>query len=156
MTNYTAVTVAPPRHDASVGGAWNPWRALRSREHITFRLASLAEWDLDAVYWQRGERAVIVIDPALTRVERNAALAHELVHDERGGGCAWPAMVHREEVGVDREVARRLVPLDELEEWARRRTEAELVTTVHDVAEHFDTTEQLAELAMLLIKGEQP
>lgn len=50
------------------------------------------------------------------------ALAHELVHDERGGGCpcpadappGWGVVARREEARVEATVAARLVPLDEL------------------------------------------
>ena len=36
------------------------------------------------MYGRKGERAAIIIDPKLSQAERAAALAHELVHDERG------------------------------------------------------------------------
>jgi hypothetical protein len=70
------------------------------------------------------------------------------------GPGAWAPAMAREDGTVDREVARRLIPLDELEEWAAQRTASDMTTTVLDVAEQFDTTEELAELAMLLVKGD--
>lgn len=156
--NDTDVTVARPSYRVGMGG-WNPWRALRGREHLDFRLAPLPH-DLGAVYWPRGRRAAIIIDPSLTRAERNVALAHELVHDERGGGCdgswmpaGWQVIVARDEGAVQREVARRLVPPAELAEFVSRRMDSDLETTPAEVAEEFDTTWQLAELSMLIMKG---
>ena len=90
------------------------------------------------------ERAVIVLDPDLDAPMRRAVLTHELVHHERGGGpgrAGAPAtldlLVERDERAVDAEVARRLVPVDELD-----RVVAELVAgcggaSVTDVAAHF-------------------
>lgn len=125
-------------------GGWNPWRALRERDHLDFRLAPLPH-QLGALYWPRGRRAAIVIDPELNQVERRAALAHELVHDERGGGAeatgmpaSWQPVVTREEHRVEAEVARRLVPVEELKELARQRSTLELPLTVEEVADAFD------------------
>lgn len=49
---------------------------------------------------------MIALDHRLGRRQRNATLAHELIHDERGIGqpTATPAMMEREEVIV-REIA---------------------------------------------------
>ena len=67
---------------------WKPWRALRSRTHIVFRLVVLPDRTGGAVYWPRSGRAALIIDPRLSRRDRrNAALAHELVDDKRGGGA---------------------------------------------------------------------
>lgn len=135
--------------------AWNPWRALRSRPHIIFRLAALPADTGGAVYWPRGARAAIVIDPALLRRERNAALAHELVHDERGGGAdmegmptSWSAVVVRDEAAVDREVARRLVPPGELAKFCEALDLLGVGVTAHEVAEHFDVPEIVATEAL--------
>ncbi len=60
-------------------------------------------------------------------------MAHELVHDERGGGVTaagmpreWGPVVAREERRVDAEVARRLLPVAE--------RACELLTQEHDRA----------------------
>lgn len=131
--------------------SWNPWRALRSRPHIVLRFAALPADTGGAVYWPRGARAAIVIDPALRRRERNAALAHELVHDERGGGAdkegmpaSWSPVVVRDEAAVDREVARRLVPPEELAKFLEVMELLEVGVTVYEVAEHFDVPEDVA------------
>ncbi|MBA3654974.1 MAG: hypothetical protein H0W70_12370, partial [Actinobacteria bacterium] len=67
--------------------AWNPWRALRDRPHITFALAPLPDDTGGAVHAVEGAREAIVIDKRLGRRDRNAALTHELVHSDWGGAC---------------------------------------------------------------------
>lgn len=82
-------------------------------------------------------------------------LAHELVHDERGGGCdapgmptTWDAVVARDEHVVEREVARWLIPFEELLAFIDRRCGAELGVTVWEVAEEFDVPDYVAERAL--------
>jgi hypothetical protein len=80
----------------------------------------------------------VVLDDRLGRRQRNATLAHELVHEERRVGWpdATPATMEREEAIVRRITAERLVPVEELAELAAR---AELnPVEVWEVAEHFD------------------
>ncbi len=134
---------------------WNPWRALRSRTHIVFRLAPLPADTGGAVYWPRAGRAALIIDPRLPRRERNAALAHELVHDERGGGAdqsgmpaSWRPVVARDEAAVDQEVARRLVPPEELVRFCEVMTLLDIGVTAFEVAEHFDVPETVATEAL--------
>jgi hypothetical protein len=112
---------------------------LREREHLRF-----ARRDLPGGVqgWYSADAEVILIDRTLGRAERNAVLAHELVHQERGGGAGyagqpatWDAVVAREERNVDIEVARRLVPPDELAAWVGSHSEP---VTAEMVAEHFD------------------
>lgn len=85
-------------------------------------------------------------------------LGHELVHLERGIGIegrlvpeAWRAVVAREETTVEREVARRLLPLGELKLFVAARLMDDEPTTVLDVAEEFDVTEALAAIALDLL-----
>jgi hypothetical protein len=100
--------------------AWNPWAELRNRPHIRFARTALPD-GIDGWHARRGNRTAILIDDTLLAAERNAVLAHELIHDERGGGPGWEgqpdtwsAVVARDERSVDAEVARRLVSADEL------------------------------------------
>ena len=139
--------------------SWNPWRELRRRTHIVFRLASLPAATGGAVYWPRAGRAAIIIDPRLSRSERNAALAHELVHDERGGGAdhpgmppSWAAVVARDEAAVDQEVTRRLVPPAELVRFCEVMVLLDIGVTAHEVAEHFDVPPAVADKALGLLK----
>lgn len=123
------------------GGRWNPWKSLRDRAHLTLRWAHL-----DGLLGYLDGNTIVLHDD-LDRVERNAVLAHELVHEERGGGIDWPGMppawsavVAREELLVDREVAERLIPQAELEEFVRSRGSVGPVT-IGEIAVEFDVPE---------------
>lgn len=118
--------------------AWNPWRALRAREHIR----------LDWLWLNAGMRGYIEDDPpgrrivlarGLSQPERRAALAHELVHDERGLLPQWaPVSIRaKDERAVDAEVARRLVPADELAEFVLERLSIDEPVTAACIAERF-------------------
>lgn len=139
---------------------WNPWRALRAREHVRFRLAPLPDATGGGIvaHTPDGARAAIVIDPALSLEERNAALAHELVHDERGLTTAdgmptsWGAVVAREEQTVDRITAGRLVPIDELRQVVDVMLDLHGSIEARHVAEHFEVPEPVARLAMQMLK----
>ncbi|HEY4377323.1 MAG TPA: hypothetical protein VGM93_09200, partial [Acidimicrobiales bacterium] len=83
---------------------WDPWTALRSRPHIIFGLDPVAGLLGGGLLARRGALVAIVLDPALDRRARRCALAHELIHDERGGGCdavevpaSWEPVAAREE-----------------------------------------------------------
>lgn len=146
------IPVTPPAHHARMGGAWNPWRDLRAREHIRLRWGRL-----------RGAREVIVdvgdgrrevwLDARLGRVDRNHLLAHALVHDERGlfppntpqGLCA------KEEAIVTKETARRLVPIDELDQLVTRMESMDEPVGASIVMEEFDVPLGVAHLALRLL-----
>lgn len=139
----------------------NPWAELRRRPHLVFGRAPLPA-DVDAVYWPRGDQAAVILDIELGRVERKAALAHELVHDERGGGVCLEGMpemyatiARREELRVGRIAARHLVPVDELRAFIAARVSPELEgVTLLEIAEEFDVTEAVARRAVeLLARG---
>ena len=81
-------------------------------------------------------------------------LTHELVHHERGSssrchdtGYLSPHIVH-EERAVEREVARRLVPADDLEIFIDRSTNLGQGVEPRHVAEEYEVTERVAALAM--------
>ncbi len=86
---------------------------------------------------------MILLDTSLSRVERKCALAHELVHVQRGGGSCDPYREKEERI-VDRIVAERLVPLGELMAFCHARE----VVEPWEVAEHFDVTDDVARLAL--------
>lgn len=143
---------------ATIGsvGRWEPWRELRSREHIAFELdPRLPRSTGGAVYVVEGGQAWIVVAGWLTQRERKCALAHELIHDELRSSCraagmpeAWDVVVAREETWIDREAARRLVPGGELRAFLRRQAgHVDPAVTLADIAEHFDVTERYADLA---------
>lgn len=141
-------------------GNWGPWRQLRARNDIDLVLVDELRHGLRALHVTDGEHTVILIDRRLPPAERLAALAHELVHEERGGGCdqpgapaAWDAVVAREERRVDDEVARRLVPPEDLRAWLQRRLEVADGVTVHDVADEFEVAHSVALDALRLLEG---
>jgi hypothetical protein len=97
---------------------------------------------------------VVVLDERLGRRDRNAVLGHELVHDER---MLFPpgtpsAFVAKEELYVNREVARRLVPLDELEDLVARISELDEPVRAIDVIEEFDVPLDVAQRALWLLE----
>jgi len=129
---------------------WNPWLALRQRPATEFAFAPLGG---PAGCWERdAEGDLILVEAGLGRRERRVALAHELVHAERGVGHpeASGATMALEEERVRREVARRLVPPAELRRFVAARAGVGPVD-VHDVAEEFDVTAEVAELACRLL-----
>lgn len=112
---------------------------------------------VDGVYWPSRARAALILDTELGRRERKAALAHELVHDERGGGVClegmpamYAVMATREELRVARLAAGHLVPVEELRAFIEKRIEQEHVdgVTLHEIAEEFDVTEAVARRAV--------
>lgn len=88
-------------------------------------------------------------------MDRNALLAHALVHDERflfePGTPA--AVVQHEEHQVLREVARRLVPLDQLNDYVTTKEDLEEPVTATDVAHVFEVPEHVARRALHLLVG---
>lgn len=95
---------------------------------------------------------VVTLDTALGRRDRNAVLAHELIHVERGigWGAATAATMQHEEAQVRRETARRLVPIEELSVFVAARAENEPVTA-ELVADEFDVPVAVAALALRLL-----
>ena len=132
--------------------------ALSQRPHLVFSDRARLPASLGgAVYWplRRGGYAAILIDRHERRVRRRCLLAHELVHDERRGGCdarfmppSWKAVVRREEGWVDDVVADRLVPPEALWAFCERAADALGGVTAADVAAEFDVTEDLAARAL--------
>jgi hypothetical protein len=104
---------------------WDPWGAADARgvRVATDQVADLLGGAFGS--WWHGVQ-IVVLSPSLAAPARRAALAHELIHLERGGGidlpgmpAAWAWEVAREEARVDDEVALRLVPRSVLSSAAR-------------------------------------
>lgn len=129
---------------------WNPWRALRERKDIELRWAELQHPARGCVVDHGNGLKTITIDSRLDRVQRNATLAHEMVHLDLG--YLWsedtpPAVVAKGELVVDRETMRRLVPPAELADYVRRRSTLGSVMAA-DVAEHFEVPVEMADRAL--------
>lgn len=131
--------------------AWNPWRALRAREHLRLRWARLPDGTTGLCDMRAG---VVTIDARLDQRHRNATLAHELVHDERRlPTVGVPVeLAVKEERAVDYEVARRLVPADELEAFVDRLAGEGEAVTAREVAEHFEVPADVAGRALALLQ----
>lgn len=88
---------------------------------------------------------------ALSPTERLAAVAHELVHDERGhvGHAPGPSSIYvrKEERRVDSIVAARLLPTTDLAPFVDARSDMEPVTA-HVVATEFEVTEDVAQRSL--------
>lgn len=129
---------------------WNPWRALRERSHLRLAWGRLSQGKGRIVDHGDGRRT-ITLDTRLSRVDRNAVLAHELVHDELDylfPHGTPPALLERAERVVNRLVADRLVPPDLLLQFVHGYSELEGVT-VTVVAEEFGVPVEVADLALV-------
>ena len=126
---------------------WRPWRALRERPDIDFRLADFPDGPVRALFVRCGDRKLILIDRRLSPVDRLAALAHELVHIERGGisDCFDVCL---EERRVDSIVASRLVPVTELAQLVQLLAELEGGVTAEMVADEFEVPIAVARRAL--------
>jgi hypothetical protein len=130
---------------------WRVWGELRRRAHIELVWAFLGGRDGQIQDVGDGRR-IITLDARLDQRERRAALGHELIHDERGiffTSTSPPALVAKEEAIVEAETARRLVPLDELDDLVRQAVLNDESVTWREVAEWFDVPQEIAEQAML-------
>jgi hypothetical protein len=125
---------------------WDPWRAAAALPRLEIWYGDVPE----GAVWHRDHRGdQITIDASAGARERRALLAHELVHLERGIGypLASAATMEREEAIVRREVARRLVPPDELAALVARVGDLEPVTA-EVVADEFDVPAHVAAEAL--------
>lgn len=127
--------------------AVNPWAMLRASPDVTLHVGPLPDG-------QAGETCydtwTVTIAPGLKQRERNDALAHELIHLERGP--APPAYAAADERAVEEEAARRLIPLAALLDalrWTRdlHQLAVELHCTVETVRVRFATMRHPAERA---------
>lgn len=127
---------------------WNPWRALRERPHIELVWAPLE--DCEARIEDRSTGRRIVMDPAMSQVDRNAHLVHELIHDERGifyPPATPPALVEKEEYAVRKETALRMLPMEDLIRFVEA-TQEFVPITAEVVAERFSVPVPVAREAM--------
>ena len=134
---------------------FDPWRAAEACDDLILARHSIAGLMGGGLHVTRRGLGVIVIDPALGGADQRAVLTHELIHHERGGAVeradappSWQSVVEREERAVDREVAHRLVPPDELDRLiAEGRSIGDGVAAA-DVAARFEVPIWVASLAL--------
>lgn len=134
--------------------AWNAWRELRARPHITFARRDLPD-GVHGVHVQRDGRTVVLLDRSLDRTARHAVLTHELIHDERGGGAdyhgmpaLWRPRVAIDELQVHRETALRIVPLAELAAFCDQQADLGHGVGPDEVMAEFECTRRVAEDAL--------
>lgn len=145
--------IGPLQNGQVAVGAWHPWRALRERTHLRLVWSRLPEGPGGRLI-DDGRDRVVVLDPRLGRCDRNAVLAHELVHDERNVlylPSTPPAIVQKEEAIVNREVARRLVPMMLLARFVEQVIELGEPIHAAAVAEEFDVPLDVAQRALWLL-----
>ena len=99
----------------------------------------------------------IVLDPSLGRRQRSVTLGHELVHDELD--LLWPpnappGLVEKGERLVEKINAERSIPLGVLQAFVDRTVDMGDPVTAEAVADEFDTTVQLAQLALELLAND--
>jgi hypothetical protein len=129
------------------------WRSIRERDDINVRVAQLPDEVGGGVLVRRGDRVWILLDAGRPAHERRAILAHELEHLARGSmrfdgsPPTWDAVVAREEQRVDRAVARRLVPLEQLRAFVAARSSMDEPVTAGCVADAFDVPVWVARMA---------
>jgi hypothetical protein len=130
------------------------WGSIADREDIHVRVMDLPADCGGGALVRRADGSVwILLDQALTALERRAVLLHELVHLERGTARhegappAWQAIVAREEQRVEDQVAARLVPDRELREFVQRCLSLDRFVTALDVAQEFEVPVDVAERA---------
>jgi hypothetical protein len=146
----------PLRTVADVSRGWNPWRALRERRHLRLVFAELPRsCGRGALLDEPDGSRTVLLDYRLGRVDRNAVLAHELVHDERNilyPASAPTALVAKEEAIVRRITAERLVPLAELATLTARLVDIGEPVHAVTVAEEFDVPFDVAQRALWLLE----
>lgn len=145
---------------------WDVWAELDARREVIVSFRDLPEWTGGAAVTYLDGWTVITLDPRLDPSERDAALAHELVHAERDAdhGCtrrrsmpsSWAAIEAREELQVDRIVARRLVHLGELEDLVDGMCSLGLSVGPDEVAEWFDIPRSVGRDALIELARELP
>jgi hypothetical protein len=136
---------------------YDPRSAIDGRDDLVLVFDAVAGLMGGGLHTRRGTVGVIVVDPGLEGPERRAVLTHELVHHERAAavpGLDAPVGLEllrdREERAVDDEVARRLVPPEQLALLARRSAEVDHGIGPVEVAEHFEVPLPVARRALEL------
>jgi len=132
---------------------WHVWGELRRRRHIDLEFDDL-DGERGMIEDLPNGRRRITLDVGLDQVERRAVLAHELVHDERGilfTRSTPTLVVDKEEACVRDETARRLVPVDLLEDFVRWLIVDNGSATWRDVAEEFEVPRDVAQRALELL-----
>lgn len=146
---------------------WEPDREAELRGDVTIANAPLPRKTGGAVAIRYGDDStVILIDPTLIGPARRDALAHELIHHDRGGGAhgaGWerfrPDRI-REERRVNRIVAERLIPTMHLQHFCDQQADLGHGVGPAEVMAEFEVSRAVAEQALhnlnRLERGDRP
>lgn len=141
--------------------AWVPWHSVRDDRDVVIKREELPDALGGALYWPAGDWAIILIDKTRPRRVRKALLGHELLHHARGGSPAYPGMppmwrdlVARDEGAVRWELARRMVPRDELVRVVDVVNELGEGWMAWEVGEFFDCPDEVAADAVKMLEDE--
>jgi hypothetical protein len=129
---------------------WPVWRVLRERDHVVLEWRDTPR-TVSGMWIPSATGATIILASWLGRRARRCTLSHELVHDERGIAYTADApegLVAKEEAWVNRTSVLRLVPPVELASLVCTMIDLEEPVTIDLVADHFDVTAEVAELAL--------
>jgi hypothetical protein len=117
---------------------------------------------LRGCYVTDGEAAVIAVDRNLPPAERDAVIAHEQAHHERGGSGhradappGWGAVVAREEARVERLVAERLAPDPVVHQVVRRLGDLGEAVTAEGVADELGVARSVAHQALRRLQEQE-
>lgn len=136
-----------------------PTEPIDVEDHV--ELVDMPVPGLLALYARQGDDWVVLVDRRLSPAERALAVAHELVHHERGGGChhpdmpaAWHAVVRRDEHAVERTVVVRAAPMAALRGLVRARVRSGQTVEAQEVAAELDLPVELTRRALELVRDE--
>jgi Zn-dependent peptidase ImmA (M78 family) len=127
---------------------WNPWKTLSADRQVVLQFTTLDEPGGYYLPRRRRGRATIYLDKRLGQVDRNAVLAHELLHHRDGSGSWDPDLSRRRCRQLWDEAAALLVPGPRLARLGWVRAEAGGTFDVWDVAEEFRVPEHVARRAL--------
>lgn len=122
---------------------------------VTVLLVAGLPAGLRGCYVSDGETAVIAVDRDLPPAERDAVIAHERAHHERGGSGhradapeGWHVAVAREEARVDGLVAERLAPDPVVHQVVRRLGDLGEAVTAQGVADELGVSRSVAQRSL--------
>jgi hypothetical protein len=137
---------------------WGELRAEADAEGVVVVVCCLPAEAQPGLYWPRVDGFYILVHDELDEPERSIVLAHELEHHRRGGGAdaagmppMWAACVARDEEAVDKAVARRAVPLNDLREILAACEAFDHGVTAAEIAGDYGVTRDVAARAMRLV-----
>lgn len=153
-SNHSPSPSDRPQPPATPADGWDPEDATRDPDRVRVVEDPVAAIMGGAFVLHRDGIHLIVVDPSLHPWLRRVAMAHEMVHVERGiVDCAetpagWDALVEREEVRVREEVTDRLAPPPAVDAFVAQCLAAGEPVVLDEFAAPFQLPEDVAALAL--------